>query len=124
MKNRLSYWLFNYWAEFDNMYMKKKLCHDWPNCKIENDELSSRITDLADDYNDEIKKKQQNNSAVDNLVDNLRHKNSSNDFEMKQISHNNLNHNNHNNHHKSNMKVAFSEKNFDEISNHRRGKLY
>lgn len=116
LKETLSYWLFNYWSEFDNNYMKKRLCHDWPNCKIQNDELSEKIVDLADEYNDQIKKNQQNNLAAakdaDNLVDNLRNKNLTNDFEMKQNSHNNLNNHNIN---KTNMKVAFSEKNFDDI---------
>jgi hypothetical protein len=103
--------------------MKKRLCHDWPNCKLQNDELSERITDLVDEYHDEIKKKQENNLAADALIDNLKNKNLNltNDFEMKQVSHNNLNTNH--NHNKSNMKVAFSEKNFDEISINKKGKI-
>ena len=30
LKTRLSYWLGHYWYEFDDMYIKPKLCYQWP----------------------------------------------------------------------------------------------
>ena len=113
MKNRLSYWLVNYWVEFDNNYMKKRLIHDWPNCKIQNNELSEKITDLADEYVEEYKKREENKS---NIARNLNDNNIIDDFELKQFSQGN--------NARSNMKVAFSEKNFENYSpNNRRGKI-
>jgi hypothetical protein len=35
--------------------MKPRLVHNWPDVKNENDELSSRILTLADDYTKELK---------------------------------------------------------------------
>ena len=64
--------------------MKKRLVHDWPNCKTQNDELSERIIECADDYNEEFKKREAE-KANQNSNDN----NSMNDFEMKQFSHGN-----------------------------------
>ena len=62
--------------------MKKRLVHDWPNCKTQNDELSEKIIDLADNYQEEFKKRE-HEKENDNLNDG---NNSVNDFEMKQFS--------------------------------------
>ena len=78
LKNRFSYWISNYWLEFDNAYMKKRLVHDWPNCRTQNLELSERIIECADDYNEEFKKRE---AEKENLNDN--NSNSNMDFEMK-----------------------------------------
>jgi len=41
--------------------MKPRLVHNWPHVKEENDELSSRILDLAHDFSEELKEKNKNN---------------------------------------------------------------
>lgn len=118
MRNRFSYWVVNYWGEFDNAYFKKRLVHDWPNCKTQNDELSEKITDLADEYAEDFKKREEN--PAQNVANNLNDIND-NDFEMKNFSQGN----NNNNAHRTNMKVAFSEKNFEDYSpNNRRGNYF
>jgi len=104
LENRFSYWISNYWLEFDNVYMKKRLVHDWPNCKTQNDELSEKITDLAEDYNEEFKKR---DHEKENSNDNIE----MNDFEMKQFSQGNKDALEFA--HKNNMHVAFNEKNFE-----------
>lgn len=65
--------------------MKKRLVHDWPNCKVQNEELSEKITDLADEYSDEFKRRQENKGLSDI---NERHS-PKNDFEMTHVSNNN-----------------------------------
>ena len=57
LKERLSYWLGTYWVEFDHVYMKPSLVHNWPHVKEENDELSSKILELANEYSNELKEK-------------------------------------------------------------------
>jgi hypothetical protein len=61
--------------------MKKRLVHDWPNCKTQNDELSERIIECSDEYSEEFKKREAEKANL-NSNDN----NSMNDFEMKQFS--------------------------------------
>lgn len=103
LKNRLSFWLVNYWQEFDNAYMKKRLVHDWPNCRIQNEELSERITDLADEYSEEFKKREQEPIQHQNQQNsnNINDINDINDFEMKNISGI-----------RNNLKEAFNQKKF------------
>lgn len=133
LRNRLSYWLVNYWQGFDEDYMKKRLIHDWPNCNIQNEELSQKIENLADEYSEEFKKRENKPLLVDeyekinserNSINN--EKNSNNDFEMRNIVNHHLN-NNFNNFSSSNnhvktynqqrsLKVAFDEKNFEDYS--------
>lgn len=81
LKNRLSYWLANYFLEFDNAYLKKRLVHDWPNCRVQNEELSERITNLADDYGEEFKKRKH-----EDYLNNLDNISNNNDFEMKSFN--------------------------------------
>lgn len=46
--------------------MKPRLVHNWPHVKEENDELSSRILNLANDYSHELEeRKKQNNENTD-----------------------------------------------------------
>ena len=69
--------------------MKKRLIHDWPNVLTQNDELSSKILDLANDYSEEIKNKEHETPSSNNHND----INNNNDFELKQTSQGNSNSN-------------------------------
>jgi hypothetical protein len=60
LKERLSYWLGTYWVDFDHVYMKPRLVHNWPDVKDQNDELSTRILKLADQYKEELKQREKN----------------------------------------------------------------
>ena len=51
LKTRLSYWLGTYWVEFDFVYMKPKLVHNWPQVKDDNDIIALRIKEAIDKYN-------------------------------------------------------------------------
>jgi cytochrome P450 len=80
LKQRLSYWLGNYWVEFDNVYMKPRLIHNWPAVKNEHDQVSKIIKDVIKDFKDE-----KNENSKDNLRkhlenDILSHKKDSQDY--------------------------------------------
>lgn len=51
LKNRLSYWLGTYWVEFDFVFMKPRLVHNWPQVKDDNDKIAQKIKDAIDDFN-------------------------------------------------------------------------
>lgn len=48
------------------MYMKPRLVHNWPDVKEENDELSSKILKLANDYSAELKERKKHTQHEDN----------------------------------------------------------
>lgn len=50
LKNRLSYWLGTYWLEFDYMYMKPRLVHNWPSVKVDNDNIAKKIKDSISEF--------------------------------------------------------------------------
>ena len=50
LKQRLSYWLGTYWIDFDNVYMKPKLIHNWPAVKSEHDDISKIIKDVIKNF--------------------------------------------------------------------------
>jgi len=57
LKTRLSYWLGHYWFEFDEMYIKPKLCYQWPYVHEDNLNLKKVIITAINKYEDEQKKK-------------------------------------------------------------------
>lgn len=65
LKERLSYWLGTYWVDFDHVYMKPRLVYNWPEVREENDELSSRILVLADDFSKELKERRKHRTDDD-----------------------------------------------------------
>jgi len=56
LKTRLSYWLGHYWFEFDEMYIKPKLCYQWPYVHEDNLNLKKVIITAINKYEDEQKK--------------------------------------------------------------------
>ena len=56
LKTRLSYWLGHYWFEFDEMYIKPKLCYQWPYVHEDNLNLKKVIITAINQYEDEQKK--------------------------------------------------------------------
>lgn len=50
LKQRLSYWLGTYWVDFDNVYMKPKLIHNWPDVKKEHDQVSKIIKNVIKEF--------------------------------------------------------------------------
>ena len=56
LKTRLSYWLGHYWYEFDDMYIKPKLCYQWPYVQEDNLNLKKVIITAINKYEDEQKK--------------------------------------------------------------------
>ena len=56
LKTRLSYWLGHYWYEFDDMYIKPKLCYQWPYVHEDNLNLKKVIITAINQYEDEQKK--------------------------------------------------------------------
>lgn len=55
--------------------MKPRLVHNWPDVKEENDQLSSRILDLANDYSKELneRKKHKHDNDEKNNFERPRH---------------------------------------------------
>lgn len=53
LKHRLSYWFGTYWAEFDDVYMKPKLIYNWPQVQKEQNEVSSIINKVMEEFNQE-----------------------------------------------------------------------
>ena len=56
LRSRLSYWLGHYWFEFDDMYIKPKLCFKWPWIKEDNMNLKKVIITSINKYEEEQKK--------------------------------------------------------------------
>ena len=56
LKTRISYWLGHYWFEFDEMYIKPKLCYQWPYVHEDNLNLKKVIITAINKYEDEQKK--------------------------------------------------------------------
>jgi hypothetical protein len=56
LKTRLSYWLGHYWFEFDEMYIKPKLCYQWPYVQEDNLNLKKVIITAINKYEDEQSK--------------------------------------------------------------------
>ena len=118
MKQRLSFWLSTYWEGFDNSYLKKKLIHNWPHVKDQNDELSEKILELSNKYSEEIKKKE--NERVSNNDFNFQN---NNDFEFSNLTRELLNSKfffnflyiKDNKNQKPDLKSAFNQREFDEI---------
>lgn len=46
----MSYWLGTYWIDFDEVYMKPKLIHNWPKVKDQHDEISSIIKNVIHEH--------------------------------------------------------------------------
>ncbi|MCQ2816994.1 MAG: cation:proton antiporter, partial [archaeon] len=53
LKNRLSYWLGHYWFEFDEMYLKPRLCYLWPYVRDDNMNLKKVILSSCIKYEEE-----------------------------------------------------------------------
>ena len=73
--------------EFDHVYLKPRLVHNWPYVKEENDELSDRILNLANVYSEEInEKKKQRIENENNPYDESDLLSNKNQVELKHIS--------------------------------------
>lgn len=56
LKNRISYWLGHYWFEFDDVYIKPRLCYQWPWAKENNMNLKNVIVKAIHNYEEEQSK--------------------------------------------------------------------
>ena len=56
MKQKLSYWLSTYWRQFDRVYVKPKLIHNWPQVADDHEEIANGIMNVINEF----KKKRQN----------------------------------------------------------------
>ncbi len=68
MKEKLSYWLTTYWAEFDHVYMKKKFVYDWPNVLIDQELFSSKIHVLSEELTEASRKHDKNIGDVHPVI--------------------------------------------------------
>ena len=53
LRNRLSYWVGHYWFEFDEVYIKPRLCYQWPWTKENNMNLKNVIIKACHTYEEE-----------------------------------------------------------------------
>ena len=70
LKQRLSYWLGTYWLQFDDAYLKPKLICNWPEVKMEHDEIAQVIQEVCQKYSSEKKKKKLFLADKENNIDN------------------------------------------------------
>ena len=56
-----------YWVEFDNLYMKPKLVHNWPHVKEQHDQISIIIKKEIDEYKQHKKIKDNQESKEHNI---------------------------------------------------------
>jgi len=49
LRKRISWWLQNYWHEFDSEYMKEILVHDWPNVFADQEIFKARIAKISEE---------------------------------------------------------------------------
>ena len=122
LRSRLSYWLGHYWFEFDDMYIKPKLCFKWPWIKEDNMNLKKVIITSINKYEEEqkkvdhfiredyqkkilqeIKMKRKNNNNDENNNENDKN------LEMNYMSSNNNNNNNNYNYYDNN--IIYNNKN-------------
>lgn len=64
MKQKLSYWLSTYWRQFDRIYVKPKLIHNWPQVADDHDEISNGIMNVINEFKRK-KKDRQNNQGIE-----------------------------------------------------------
>jgi NhaP-type Na+/H+ or K+/H+ antiporter len=86
LRSRLSYWLGHYWFEFDDMYIKPKLCFKWPWIKEDNMNLKKVIITSINKYEEEQKK-------VDHFIREDYQKKILQEIKMKRKNNNNDNNN-------------------------------
>ena len=110
LRSRLSYWLGHYWFEFDDMYIKPKLCFKWPWIKEDNMNLKKVIITSINKYEEEQKKvehfiREDYQKKILQEIKMKRSNNNNNDInnnendknlEMNYMSSNNNNNNNYN----------------------------
>ncbi len=89
LRSRLSYWLGHYWFEFDDMYIKPKLCFKWPWIKEDNMNLKKVIITSINKYEEEQKK-------VDHFIREDYQKKILQEIKMKRKNNNNDENNNEN----------------------------
>ena len=89
LRSRLSYWLGHYWFEFDDMYIKPKLCFKWPWIKEDNMNLKKVIITSINKYEEEQKK-------VDHFIREDYQKKILQEIKMKRKNNNNNDDNNEN----------------------------
>ncbi len=90
LRSRLSYWLGHYWFEFDDMYIKPKLCFKWPWIKEDNMNLKKVIITSINKYEEEQKK-------VDHFIREDYQKKILQEIKMKRKNNNNNDENNNEN---------------------------
>lgn len=57
LKQKLSYWLSTYWRQFDRIYVKPKLIHNWPQVADDHNEIANGIINVITEF----KRKKKNN---------------------------------------------------------------
>ena len=124
LRSRLSYWLGHYWFEFDDMYIKPKLCFKWPWIKEDNMNLKKVIITSINKYEEEQKKvehfiREDYQKKILQEIKMKRSNNNNNDInnnendknlEMNYMSSNN-NNNNNNNYNYYDNNIIYNNKN-------------
>ena len=103
LRSRLSYWLGHYWFEFDDMYIKPKLCFKWPWIKEDNMNLKKVIITSINKYEEEQKK-------VDHFIREDYQKKILQEIKMKRKNNNNNNDDN-NNENDKNLEMNYMSSN-------------
>ena len=125
LRSRLSYWLGHYWFEFDDMYIKPKLCFKWPWIKEDNMNLKKVIITSINKYEEEQKKvehfiREDYQKKILQEIKMKRSNNNNNDInnnendknlEMNYMSSNNENNNNNNNYNYYDSNIIYNNKN-------------
>ena len=107
LRSRLSYWLGHYWFEFDDMYIKPKLCFKWPWIKEDNMNLKKVIITSINKYEEEQKK-------VEHFIREDYQRKILEEIRLKRSNNNNNNNVNDNN---QNLEMNYMSNNNESISN-------
>ena len=111
LRSRLSYWLGHYWFEFDDMYIKPKLCFKWPWIKEDNMNLKKVIITSINKYEEEQKK-------VEHFIREDYQKKILQEIKMKRSNNNNNNDiNNNNNENDKNLEMNYMSSNNENNNN-------
>ena len=110
LRSRLSYWLGHYWFEFDDMYIKPKLCFKWPWIKEDNMNLKKVIITSINKYEEEQKK-------VEHFIREDYQKKILQEIKMKRSNNNNNDINNNNNENDKNLEMNYMSSNNENNNN-------
>jgi hypothetical protein len=107
LKQRLSFWLSTYWLEFDNVYMKPKLIHNWPSVIYEHEDVSKIIKNVIKEYKN---KDRQEDLKIENL--------------KKQLNDDELDREGNYERHLSRDEISHEPRDYDDDNNVRFGRLH